>query len=473
MGAVWLAEQLSVGRKRALKVMRGDIVHDQSLRERFAQEAKIGATIDSDHVVEVVAAGIDEKLDLPWLAMELLEGRDLAAVVLERGGLPLAEVAEIAHQLGHALAAAHAVDVVHRDLKPENVFLARSRRSGGAAFDVKVLDFGLAKVADDARTSSGAGSMLAGTPLYMAPEQTEVGRAATSAIDVWALGLIVYRTITGHYFWRSARDGVPSMTALMREVLLDPIATASVRAAEDGVAGRIPESFDAWLARCLEREPGRRFPDGGRACAALAPLLGGLAVPDSTPAGDAPRASTLPSRADPTFRSPAPRSSRPGLVVLHDDADLGVARVSDVVVVHWRATPTLASVERMGAALAQAVRELDGRPAIILPIIYTSSPAPEGKVRDHLQLTIEKQERMVCCAAYVVLGSGFQSASLRAIIAGMVLAIRPKHPTKVFRSVREAITWASTRTDSSGGGLSPDDLVEAIERFRESRPPSR
>src|SRR5205823_12475734 len=97
---------------------------------RFAQEAQIGAGIESEHVVEVIDAGIDAERGMPWLAMELLKGETLRALVLRRGALPHGLAREVLSQLCHALAAAHDVGVVHRDLKPDNVFLASPRREG-------------------------------------------------------------------------------------------------------------------------------------------------------------------------------------------------------------------------------------------------------------------------------------------------------------------------------------------------------
>ncbi len=116
MGAVYVATQLSTGKSRALKIMRPELVEDPGQRGRFEQEARIGARIASDHVVDVIAAGIDPTSGAPWLAMELLDGEDLAALVARRGALPPGEALEIVAQLVHALTAAHAAGVVHRDL---------------------------------------------------------------------------------------------------------------------------------------------------------------------------------------------------------------------------------------------------------------------------------------------------------------------------------------------------------------------
>jgi serine/threonine protein kinase len=196
MGDVWIAEQISTGKRRALKVMKPELLNDATFRARFDQEAKIGSRIESEHVVEVVGAGIDVSLGVPWMAMELLEGQSLEGLVTERGPLPPAQARSLLAQLGHAVAAAHRAGVVHRDLKPENVFIARSQQLGGGQ-KVKVLDFGIAKLFDQA-PSGHTGAMSLGTPRWMAPEQTG-GQTITPATDVWAIGLIAFWSLTGRW----------------------------------------------------------------------------------------------------------------------------------------------------------------------------------------------------------------------------------------------------------------------------------
>ena len=442
MGQVWIAEQLSLGRKRALKVMRGELLSDARLRERFVLEARIGATIESDHVVEVVAAGIDEKLGVPWLAMELLEGRDLEAAIEERGGLPWKETAQIALQLGHALAAAHAVGVVHRDLKPENVFLARSRRSGGAPFGVKVLDFGLAKLVEGALATS-AQSALIGTPLFMAPEQTELSSPATPAIDVWALGLIVYRVLTGRHFWRAA-TAASSITAVLREVLVDPIPLASERASAGGVAPALPPGFDAWFSRCVTREPGARFAEGGEACATLASLLGRSRPGEREPPPSLPPATARPPAEVPDAFGATVVIVPPEVEVLQAGPVFSFGRIGDIVVVRWWLSPTMAAVAEMDRAMTGAVRGAVGR-ITVMPVVDTSVSVSPSPVRDALQEVIKRHELAVERVTYVVLGTGFQAATLRAVMTGMVLATRLQHPTKVYSSVGAALVSLEPR----------------------------
>ena len=271
MGAVYAVEQWRTGHVRALKLMQPALVDDARARARFLQEATVSARIKSDHVVHVVDAGIDEETNTPWIAMELLEGADLGSVLDERGALPPEEVREILAQLCHAVDAAHDAGVVHRDLKPQNIFLAASRREG-APFTVKVLDFGIAKLVAEAGIASNRGgrfgdqpTALIGTPSWMAPEQTESRGEVTAGTDVWALGLIAFALFTGHSYWRSLPAQDPGGVRLLREVLFEPLPTASRRAAELGCAHLVLPGFDAWFARCVARDVDDRFPGARQA----------------------------------------------------------------------------------------------------------------------------------------------------------------------------------------------------------------
>lgn len=269
MGAVYVAEQISTGSMRALKVIRAELLHQQKLRQRFEQEAKVTSRIASDHVVSVVAAGIDPTLQLPWIAMELLQGQTLAEVVHDRGPLPPAGAVGILTQLAHAMDAAHRVGVVHRDLKPENIFLAESRRSGTPYF-VKVLDFGIARVVREAQVGS---TESLGTPLWMAPEQAGNGEAVGPKTDIWALGLIVFFLLTGKPYWLSAREDGTALS-IVKEVCLNPLEKASVRAAQLGTGVALPPGFDEWFAGCVVREQEARFATAGAALAGLRKALG-------------------------------------------------------------------------------------------------------------------------------------------------------------------------------------------------------
>lgn len=269
MGTVYEAEQIATGARRALKVMHGQFVRDEGLRARFVREARLAASIPSEHVAQVLDAGQDEPTGALYIVLELLEGTTLSREIRRRGAFAWSDVLEIMGQLTHALAAAHALGIVHRDLKPANVFLSRSRNAGMSVV-VKVLDFGIAKAVAEAGAEA-TGTML-GTPAWMAPEQTQMDRGVGPQADVWALGLLAFALATGKHFFQSANARGAATAVIMREVVLDPIQRASARAAQLGCADHLPPDFDAWFARCVDRDPAQRFSDAGAAYAALAQL---------------------------------------------------------------------------------------------------------------------------------------------------------------------------------------------------------
>lgn len=269
MGSLWVVEQLSTGAQRALKLMRRELVTSPRLLERFEQEARVGARIPSDHVVSVHAAGVDTTSGLPFLVMELLEGQDLWSAAPKSAPWAPEDVCEIFEQLCHGLSAAHQLGIVHRDIKPENVFLAAPRRAG-VRFFVKILDFGIAKIAAGAVDTPTA---AVGTPIWMAPEQARDSVQVSAATDVWALGLLAFWMLTGRSYLRSANETRVDFGRLLMEILHDELVPASARAAELGAQGAIPVGFDAWFSRAVARSPSDRFSDAGVAFEALAPVL--------------------------------------------------------------------------------------------------------------------------------------------------------------------------------------------------------
>ncbi len=255
LSTLYEVENTSTGVHRALKVVHGALGRDPKLRELFLEEAKRIGRVESDHVAELIACGVDAATDLPYAITELLQGETLAALVARRGALTPREAREILEQTTHALAAAHDVGLVHRDLKPESIFLAQSR-SSTASFRVAVLFLGIGKLASEAKHNTTAAMSR---PLWMAPEQAETDATPTPATDVWSLGLLAYLALTGRSYWKTARDMGSAMMSLMREVLFEDVAPASQRAREQGVLDNLPFGFDPWFERCLARDPAQRF----------------------------------------------------------------------------------------------------------------------------------------------------------------------------------------------------------------------
>ncbi|KIG18441.1 putative bacterial hemeoglobin [Enhygromyxa salina] len=321
MGVVFAALQITTGHERAVKVMHAPFAVDARARARFEQEARIGARIKSDHVVQVVAAGVYERTHTPWLAMELLQGQDLERHIQTGGPLPLADAALVSGQIMHAIAAAHDVGVVHRDIKPENIFLSVSRVVG-VPYMVKVLDFGIAKL----RSSARSATVAVGTPGYMAPEQSQSSEDLSPAADVWSLGLLVFRMLTGRPFWRAMAEGL-DMPQLWREMLIDPIPLASERAAETATQARLPPGFDEWFAACVEREPELRFQNARAAGVALNHLFRDAGVTNlSTQSGF----NTPPSGLSAAILEVDSRTVTPGGTLAMSSADATLVGSSEV-----------------------------------------------------------------------------------------------------------------------------------------------
>lgn len=291
MGAVYVVEQLSTSEARALKIMHPNLVADAQSRARFDREARVSGQIASQHAVKVIAAGVDEPTETPWICMELLEGEDLATRFERLGAMDRATTALLFRQVCHALELAHARGIVHRDLKPENIFLSKPL-GPGTPFTVKVLDFGIAKIVDEARTMQPTAAI--GTPLWMAPEQADPHAGITPATDVWALGLIAFQALTGRVFWASGNVEGASLSAVLTELITAPIPPASVRARELAEACELPGGFDEFFARCVNRSPEARFRDAGAARDALLAALGGASqIPATRPISGRPPVAAL------------------------------------------------------------------------------------------------------------------------------------------------------------------------------------
>jgi serine/threonine protein kinase len=373
MGAVYLVQQLSTGRRRALKLMHPDLAQNEEARRRFVLEAQVGSRIPSEHIVEVHAAGVDEATGAPYLVMEFLEGEDLATRLRRRGPMDVSVARELFRQMCHALGAAHDVGIVHRDLKPQNVFLAEHQRVDGAELDVKVLDFGIAKLtaaiepssavpsgwaAHATRTNTVAGGMI-GTPLWMAPEQTESVPVAPSA-DVWALGLILYRVLTGRSFWRSGEsvDGTRATVAeILREVLFEPLLRPTARAREQGVGDLFPSALEPVFSACVARDPASRFPDATSFWLALDATLQG-----QTPFGAPPRLRT--------GAAPAP--------LTHDRTEPDLLRQEAATTAGPELSLELAFEPRRAELPSPSLPTRPSRPT--RPIGSTRSPPPEASL---------------------------------------------------------------------------------------------
>jgi eukaryotic-like serine/threonine-protein kinase len=264
MGVVYLAEHPRITKKVAVKVLNASLQgdHDDHLR-RFLNEARAASEIRSDHVIDIFDFG-ELPEGAPYLVMEWLEGEPLSNLIRTSGPVPVERALHILRGITRALAAAHQRGVVHRDLKPDNVFLVE--RNGDRDF-VKVLDFGIAQLADTGentrRTATGT---LIGTPAYMSPEQCRGLRSVDHRSDIYSLGVIAYELTTGKLPFTA--EGLGNL--LLAHLFQTPPAPAELNPA-------VPADVSAAIMKALAKEQDQRFASATELLATLE--RGGKTVP--------------------------------------------------------------------------------------------------------------------------------------------------------------------------------------------------
>ncbi|HWB41160.1 MAG TPA: serine/threonine-protein kinase [Gemmatimonadales bacterium] len=244
MGTVYRANDRRTGRVVALKFLSDSLAGDPLLKRRFYREAQAAAALDHPNIGAI--HGVEETEDgRLFIVMPYCDGGTLRQAIA-RGPMSIAEAVSCGIQLAEGLAHAHAAGVIHRDIKPANLMFADGT--------LKILDFGIAKVAGEKLTRTG---LVLGTLAYMSPEQA-AGAVLDHRTDLWALGVVLHEMLTGRPPFTA-----PSIELLFRAVRFgDPPALRSLR----------PEAtaeVEAVVSRLLQKEPGRRYPDAGAAAAAL------------------------------------------------------------------------------------------------------------------------------------------------------------------------------------------------------------
>ena len=254
MGAVYRALDDASGLPVAIKVLRADSVEHL---DRFAREIRVLAQLRHPGIVRHVADGRFDGGEL-WLAMEWLAGESLSQRL--RKGISASDAIAVVCRVAEALGAAHEAGIVHRDVKPSNIMLAN-----GSIEDVKILDFGVARVTEADKFSTRTGIMI-GTPGYMAPEQARGDRHVGPRADVFALGCVLFEALTGQPPFAGDH-----MMAVLAKILLEDAPRLSELKPE------LPGALDALVARCLAKRPEERPTDGGD----LASLLGRAGTVDT------------------------------------------------------------------------------------------------------------------------------------------------------------------------------------------------
>jgi serine/threonine-protein kinase len=246
MGVVYRAHHINLERRAAVKIIAPDLAESSGFRERFTREARIAAGLQHPNIVTVYDAGeVDGTL---YLAMQLVDGADLAAMLRAEGRLRPYRAIDVCRQVAAALDAAHAQGLIHRDVKPANVLI-----EGRVAY---LTDFGLTKRLEGTHAPLTRAGDVVGTIHYVAPEQIE-GGTVSARTDVYSLGCLLYHCLTGQVpFARDTDVGV-----IYAHLSEDPPRPSRVRA-------DLPEGLDAVIAKGLEKAPERRFASCGDLMAA-------------------------------------------------------------------------------------------------------------------------------------------------------------------------------------------------------------
>ncbi len=261
IGVVYRATQESSNRAVALKLLRSTVAGDPVFRSRFLREARLSGELAHPHIVPVVETG--EADDVLYLAMQYVDGVDLAGVLAEHGPLHPRLMAEIVEQLAGALDAAAELGLVHRDVKPANVLIAVTADHPHAY----LADFGVSKLVSSQSGLTATGVWV-GSIDYAAPEQLQ-SQPVDPRTDVYALGCLLYEGLTGQVPFPRARE----VDKLMAHLAEDPPRPSQVRPG-------IPAQLDLVIAQAMAKAPGERFPSAG--------ALGAAALEACAQAGPAP-----------------------------------------------------------------------------------------------------------------------------------------------------------------------------------------
>jgi serine/threonine protein kinase len=241
MGVVYRAEDLRLGRAVALKVLPPELASDPQRKARLIREARAASALNHPNIVTVYDIGSEDGRD--YIVMEYVAGKPLSEVI-PRHGLPAKEAVRIAIQMADALARAHAAGIVHRDLKPGNFMLTGEGQ-------LKLLDFGLAKITDPGQPETSHTQTLEGevmgTAGYMSPEQAE-GKLADARSDIFSFGSVLYEMVTGRQAFHG-RTPVETLATILHNEPLPPSRLVS----------GLPPALEAVILRCVAKEPGARF----------------------------------------------------------------------------------------------------------------------------------------------------------------------------------------------------------------------
>ncbi len=355
MGTVYLVRHVSLERAFALKAMRRELASEPDVARRFIQEAKAAAAICHPGVVQITDFGALASGE-PYFVMDLAEGRSLGREIRERGALDALRAAAILRQVADALGAAHEAGVIHRDVKPENIVI-------GPRDQVKVLDFGLAKVVGGSKLTRHG--VVFGTPHYMSPEQA-AGDPVDHRSDIYALGVLAFQMLAG----RVPFESDTYMGVMTQHLYRSPPRPSEFVPESDGLGVLEPV-----ILRCLAKNPDDRYQNMSEIVLALDGIASVVTPTLPAPVGD----SRIPSPGATRSAAASPTAVRAPVVALV--TVLG-ALIVVVLAVSWRLAQRTSMPVPLSASAAAATQEavepspLPQPPASNAPPSGHSAPPP-------------------------------------------------------------------------------------------------
>jgi serine/threonine protein kinase len=353
MGSVWEGRHSSLGTRVAVKFIDPEYAESKEACARFVTEARAAATIQSKHAIQIFDHGVTDE-GRPYMVMELLVGEPLDKRIDRLGTLDLRDTARVIGHVCRALQRAHDAGIIHRDLKPENIFLVRTPDDDDEI--AKVLDFGIAKIkappGEEGLSSSTKTGAVLGTPYYMSPEQARGLRNIDHRSDLWSLGVIAHKCVTGVLPFEGESVG-----DLLVKICTGPLPTPSA------TFPGLPASFDAWFVRALQREPSQRFASASELADALA-VAAGLSARGATSSSDG--------------HGPAlGAGSRTGATALAPNATpLPAAGVTSAPFTTGTTGAALPPKASRGVLFAVAAAALVGGSIGVIAVVKLASPAP-------------------------------------------------------------------------------------------------
>ncbi len=270
MGAVWRAQNIRVRKSVAIKLMHPEFAGNPGILDRFRNEATAAGQIGSQHICDIYDFGAS--VLGPYIVLEMLNGNSFGEVIQKYGRVDPGLAAIVMRQALEGLEAAHKVGIVHRDLKPENIFL---HEPTPGRLLVKLMDFGISKFSQGGNDGKTGVGVLMGTPEYMSPEQAEGAAGVDQRTDIWAMGAILYKALTG----------IEAFGGATMAATLVALATKEPKPIE-GIAPHVPPELIAVVRKCLNKDPDGRYQSARELADALAPfeqLSGALPPPVAQP----------------------------------------------------------------------------------------------------------------------------------------------------------------------------------------------